>query len=99
MRSTNDVVGSLPQRLVEVLDDRDLDARGGESFEPFAGVEQEGRRGAPQDLVRMVIEGDDGRPGVARPSLGDEMLEEVRVAEMHPVEHADDHEDGTEVRA
>ena len=93
MRSTNASYGRLPQRLVEMLDDRHLDARGGQPFEPFAGVEQERRGGAPQDLVRVVIEGDDRRLGAARPGLGDEMLEEVGVAEVHPVEHADDDED------
>ena len=70
-----------------------------EPLEPLAGIEQEGRRRPHQDLVGMVVEGDDRRPGAARRGFGHEMLEQVRVPEMHPVEDADDDEDRAELRA
>ena len=40
----------------------------------------------------MMVEGDDRRPGGARRRLADEVLEQVRVPEMHAVEDADDDE-------
>ena len=69
IRSTNASYGVCAQRLVEVLDDRDRDAGRLEPFEPLARVEQERRRRPHQDLVGMVVEGDDRRPGVARRRL------------------------------
>ena len=59
------VVGGPPHRLVEVLDDGHLDAALGQPRQALPGVEQERRRRPGQDLVGMVVEGDDRRPGVA----------------------------------
>ena len=54
-------------------------------------------RGPDQDLVGMMIEGDDGRSGGAGRCLSNEVPKQVRVAEMETVEHADDDEDPAEI--
>ena len=59
------VVGRLAQPLVEVDDDRRVDAGRREPREPLVGVAQEGRRGAGEHLVGVVVERDHHRPGVA----------------------------------
>ena len=64
-----------------------------EPLEPLVGVDQQRRRAPGQDLVGVVVEGDDGRRGAAAAGLGDEVLEQVAMAEVEPVEDADDDED------
>jgi hypothetical protein len=56
-----------------VLDDGDLDAGLLEPFEPFDRVEQEGRCGADENLVGMMVEGDDGRSRAADGRLVNEV--------------------------
>ena len=57
-------------------------------------MEQEWRSRAGQDLVRVGIERDDS--GLCRTALGfgDEVLEQVRMTAMQPIEDPDDREDG-----
>ena len=99
IRSTKASYGVSRSGLVERLDDGDRDAGRPEPLEPLAGVEQERRRLPHQDLVGVVVEGDDRRSGVARRRLRDEMLEQVGVPEVQAVEDADDDEDRPELRA
>ncbi len=49
--------------VVEVLDDRHLDTGRGQPLETLVRVEEQGRRGAGEDLVRVCVEGDDAGPG------------------------------------
>ena len=87
------VVGRPAQRLVEVLHDRDGDAVALEPGQPLLRVAQEGRRGAGQDLVRVVVEGQDGRSGVQPDRGPPQLAEQVEVAAVEPVEDADGHEE------
>ena len=57
-----DVVLGHPERRVEVLDDGHLDPGRREPGEPLLGIEQERRRVAQDDLVRVGVERDHGRP-------------------------------------
>ena len=86
------VVGRLAQRLVEVLDDRDRDAGRGEALEALVRVEQERRRRARRTSSgwwsNVMTAGRAPRCAASR----DEVLEQVGVAAVEPVEHADDHE-------
>ena len=70
-----------------------------ETLEPLVRVEQERRRLPHQDLVGVVVEGDDRRPGATGRRLGDEVVEQVCVAAMEAVEDADDDEGRTELGA
>ena len=92
-----DVVRRRAQRGIEVLDDGHLDAGRLESLEPLDRVEQERRRLPDEDLVGMMVEGDDGRSRGAGRGLADQVPEQVGVAEVEAVEHADDDEDRAEV--
>ena len=98
IRPRNDVVLRRPERGVEVLDDDDLDAGRAEQPEPLLGVEQERRRRAEDHLVGVGVERDDGRAGVVRLGLQVEVAEQVLVAAVEAVEHADDGEDRPVVR-
>ena len=86
------VILGRAQSRVEMLDDDDLDAGLAEHPEPFGWVEEEWRRGADENLVRVGIKRDDGRPGTATPGLLDEPAEQIAMTEVNPVEHADDGE-------
>ena len=87
------VVGRPANRFVEVLDDGHGHALRRESLEALVRIEQERRRGPGQDLVRMVVERDDRRPGVPDARLHPKVLEQVPMATMQAIEHADDGED------
>ena len=65
----------------------------GQTLEALVRVDQQRRRRAGQHLVRMGIERDDGRTRGSRLGLADQVLQQVGVAAMEPVEHADDRED------
>ncbi len=86
------VVRRPAQRLVEVLDDRDRHPGGLETGQPLLRVDEQRRRGSGQDLVGMVVEGDDRRTGPAGVRLDHESLQQVEVPKMEAVEHADDDE-------
>ena len=92
IRSTKASYGVSPHRLVEGLDDGHLDAGGRQPLQPLLRVDEQRRRGAHQDLVGVMVEGDDRRACAARRRLRHQVLEEVGVAEVEPVEDADDHE-------
>ena len=72
-----------------MLDDRDLDAGRLEQVEALPGVTQQWRRRARDDLVGVVVEGEDGRPGRATLRLAHELLQEVAVSEVEAIEDAD----------
>ena len=74
------VLGRAESR-VEVLDDDDLDAGLAEHPEPLGRVEEERRRGADENLVRVRIERDDGRPSAALAGLLEEPAEQVPMTE------------------
>jgi hypothetical protein len=82
-----------------VHDHDDLDAGGREANEPLVRVAQERRCLAPDDRVRVGIEGQDRRSSVPTASLPDELAEQVGVPAMEAVEDADDEEDATEGRS
>ena len=86
------LVRRLAQPHVEVDDDGRGHAGLGQPRHALVRVAQERRRRAGEDLVRVVVERDHGRPGAARGGLAHEVLEEVDVAQVEPVEHADDDE-------
>ncbi len=87
------VVRRMPDRVIEVLDHRDVDAGIGQASEAFVGLEQERRGGARQDLVRMVVEGDDAWVRITGERLADEVIEQVDVSLVEPIEHTDNGED------
>ncbi len=68
-------------------------AGGVEPLKALLGVDQQRRRAAGQDRVGVVVERDHGRCGPAPAGLGDEVLEQVAMAEVEPVEDADHDED------
>ena len=85
------------QRFVEVLDDGHRHAGRFEAHEPLVGVDEEWRRSPGQDLVRVVVEGDDGRLCATGRRLVDQPMEQIEMAEVEPIEHADDDEGRTQV--
>src|SRR5690349_10121336 len=87
------VVGRVAHRVIEVLDDRDVDAGVGQASDPLVGMEQERRSGTREDLVRMVVEGDHAGMRAAGQGFTDQVVQEVDVALVQPVEDADDRED------
>ena len=90
-----DVVRRPAQQLVEMLHNGDRHARAGQALQALDRVQQQ-RRGVPgQHLVGVVVEGDDGRSGVARRGTLDQLLEQVVVAQVEPVKHAHHDEDRT----
>ena len=91
-RADEGVERRVPQPLVEVLDDGDVDPGCGEQPQPLVGIAQERRRGPDEDLVGVVIERDDGRPRRPAPGRPAELAEQVGMAEVEAVEDADDDE-------
>ncbi|GAC1669356.1 MAG: hypothetical protein NVS9B8_12140 [Candidatus Limnocylindrales bacterium] len=77
-----------------MLDNDELDPGGRKALEALGGVHQERWRVAEEDGVGVGVERDDGRSGGAGAGLSDEVLEQVRVAAVKAVEHADRDEEG-----
>ena len=50
--------------MVEMLDHRDLRARGSQTHQPLVRVAQERRGKAEDDFFGVRVEGDDRRPGI-----------------------------------
>ena len=97
-RPDEGVVLRPAERIVEVDDDRHPHARGGQPFQPLGRIAQERRGGTHEDLVRVVIERDDGWRGTPAGRLMPQVLEEIGVASMDPVEHPHDEEQATMFR-
>ena len=98
-RGDERVVWRPSHGVVEMLDDGDPHARRGQPLEALIRVDQQRRRRPGQDLIRMRIECDHGRTG--RSCLGppDQVLQQVGMAAMETIEHADDREDRAVLRA
>ena len=60
---------------------------------------QKRRRGALDHLVRVMVEGDDRWSSGASSRLGSQVLQEIHMATMQAVEHADHDEQPPMVRA
>jgi len=75
-----------------VLNNRHLHAGSSQSLEALLRVQEERRRHAPQDLVRVSVERDHRRPGVPLCGFMSEVADQVHVAPMKAVEDPDDHE-------
>ena len=79
-------------------DDGRVHAGRRKALEALVRVAQQGRRGPREDLVGVVVEGDDHRPRLAPGGLAHEVLQQVCVAQVQPVEHAH-HDERRLVRA
>ena len=87
------VIGRSADGVVEVLDDGDRDPGVRQALQALVRMHQQRRRRPRQHLVGMGVERDDGRIGRADLGFADEVLEEVGVAAVQAIEHADDRED------
>ena len=63
-----------------------------EELQALGRMEQERRRRSADDLVGMVVEGDHRGASVAFGCLAREVVQQVGVPAVDPVEHADDDE-------
>ena len=66
-----------------------VEYRGRDQVEPFRRMQQERRGRALDHLVGMVVERDHGRTSRAAGRLGPQVLQQIGVATMEPIEHAD----------
>ena len=73
-----------------MLDQDDVDTGVLEPDEALERVAQDGRCSTDQDLVRMVVEGDDRRPGSVGGGCFPQPGEQVGVTAMQAVERSND---------
>ena len=64
----------------------------GEEIQALVRMEQERRRRAADDFVGVVVERDHRGPSAALGRLPREVLQQVGMPAVEPVEHPDDHE-------